>query len=140
MTTTPGSSTSTPSADASVQGDTQVLTPNYRLAVAIALLTLPLMWVQLGVGLLVFLFGLFLIYQTGSIRLAFTPSALEVYRGEGLLKTFPYDEWLAWKVFWPGVPILFYFKEVNSIHFLPVLFSPMQLRSQLEARCSGKDV
>jgi hypothetical protein len=32
--------------------------------------------------------------------------------------------------------VLFYFREVSSIHFLPILFSPSQLRSCLERHCS----
>ena len=111
------------------------LTPSYNLPIAIVLLSLPLLWVQLGTGLLVAVLGLFLLYQTTTIRLVFTTSALEVRRNAGLLKTFPYAEWQTWKIFWPPVPILFYFKEVNSIHFLPVLFSPEELRAQLEKHC-----
>ena len=116
---------------------TNILTPSYNLPIAIVLLSLPLLWIQLGIGLLIAVLGLFLLYQTTTIRLIFTPTALEVRRNEGLLKTFPYAEWQTWKVFWPAVPILFYFKEVNSIHFLPVLFSPEELQAQLENYCGN---
>ena len=116
------------------------LTPSYNLPIAIVLLSLPLLWVQLGVGLLIAVLGLFLLYQTTTIRLIFTTTALEVRRNEGLLKTFPYTDWQTWKIFWPAVPILFYFKEVNSIHFLPVLFSPEELRAQLEKHCLDCEV
>lgn len=119
---------------------TNTLEPSYNLPIAIVLLSLPLLWVQLGIGLLVAVLGLFLLYQSATIRLVFTASALEVRRNEGLLKTFPYADWQTWKVFWPAVPILFYFKEVNSIHFLPVLFSPTELRAQLEKHCEGLEV
>ena len=108
------------------------LTPSYRLPIAIALLSLPLLFLQLWLGLLVAILGLFLIYQTTSIRLIFTTSALEVWRNQSILKTFPYADWQSWTVFWPSVPILFYFKEVNSIHFLPMLFAPEELRECLE--------
>ena len=114
---------------------TNALAPSYNLPIAIMLLSLPLLWIQLGIGLLVAVLGLFLLYQTSTIRLIFTSSTLEVRRNEDLLKTFPYADWQSWKIFWPTVPILFYFKEVNSIHFLPVLFSPEELRTQLEEHC-----
>lgn len=114
---------------------TDTLTPSYNLPIAIVLLSLPLLWVQLVIGILVAVLGLFLLYQTTTIRLIFTATALEVRRNESLLKTFPYADWQTWKVFWPAVPILFYFKEINSIHFLPVLFSPDELRAQLEKHC-----
>lgn len=108
------------------------LTPSYKLPVAITLLSIPLLFLQLGVGLFVALLGLFLLYQTTTIRLIFTDLALEVRRNEKILKTFPYADWESWTIFWPPVPILFYFKEVNSIHFLPMLFSPIELRENLE--------
>ena len=95
------------------------------------LLSLPLLFVQLVAGIVWALLSLFLLYQTTAIRLTFTPTALEVSRNDSLLKTFPYAEWESWKIFWPPVPILFYFKEVNSIHFVPVLYDPAQLREQL---------
>ncbi|HBB34665.1 MAG TPA: DUF3119 domain-containing protein, partial [Cyanobacteria bacterium UBA9273] len=40
-----------------------------------------------------------------------------------------------WRIFWPQLPILFYFKEIKSIHFLPILFDPKQLNTCLEQRC-----
>ncbi len=108
------------------------LTPSYKLPIAITLLSIPLLFFQLGIGLFVALLGLFLLYQTTTIRLIFTDVALEVRRNEKILKTFPYIDWENWTIFWPPVPILFYFKEVNSIHFLPMLFSPTELRENLE--------
>lgn len=111
------------------------LNPSYRLPIGIVLLSLPVLFIQLGLGLALALLGLFLLYQSTTIRLVFTPTDLEVRRNDRLLKTFPYAEWLNWQVFWPSVPILFYFKEVNSIHFLPVLFDPQQVRECLDTYC-----
>lgn len=110
---------------------TTTLTPSFKLPIAMVLLSLPLLFVQLVAGIVWALLSLFLLYQTTAIRLTFTPTALEVSRNDSLLKTFPYAEWESWKIFWPPVPILFYFKEVNSIHFVPVLYDPAQLREQL---------
>lgn len=109
------------------------LAPSYRLPIAIVLLSLPILFWLRGLGIAIALLGIFLLYQSTTIRLAFTDTALEVWRLEKRLKTFPYEDWQTWKVFWPSVPILFYFKEVNSIHFLPVLFSPQALREHLDA-------
>lgn len=108
------------------------LTPSYKLPVAITLLSVPVLFIQLGIGIFLAVLGLFLLYQTNSIRLVFTESALDVRRNENLLKTFPYADWESWTIFWPPVPVLFYFKEVNSIHFLPMLFSPGELQGCLE--------
>ncbi len=110
---------------------TTTLAPSFKLPIVMVLLSLPLLFVQLVAGIIWAVFSLFLLYQTTAIRLTFTPIALEVSRNDSLLKTFPYADWESWKVFWPTVPILFYFKEVNSIHFVPVLYDPSQLREQL---------
>ena len=119
-----------------VSAEAVTLSPSYKLAVAIVLISLPLFFLQIWIGGIVAILGLFLLFQTNSIRLLFTPTALEVRRNENLLKTFPYAEWESWKIFWPPVPILFYFKEINSIHFLPVLFDPEELRDHLQTHCS----
>ncbi|CBN58587.1 DUF3119 family protein [Kamptonema animale CS-326] len=115
------------------------LTPSYAIPLILVGISLPLLLVQKVVSLAIALFGLFLMYQAATIRLKFTDTALDVYRKEDLIRRFPYQEWLNWRVFWPAVPILFYFKEVNSIHFLPVLFDPKMLQACLEQRCPRKD-
>ncbi|MGB3296244.1 MAG: DUF3119 family protein [Phormidesmis sp.] len=128
-----------PSASSSaVSTASTVLTPNYKLSIAIlaiALLVLLLPVKTGGAGIVLILLGTFLLYQSATIRLSFTDTVLEVQRGDCILKTFPYADWQTWKIFWPAVPVLFYFKEVNSIHFLPVLFSPEELLACLETYC-----
>ena len=56
------------------------------------------------------------------------------------LRRFPYDQWLSWRLFAPWLPGLFYFRETQSIHFLPILFSPKVLREQLELRVGALEV
>jgi Protein of unknown function (DUF3119) len=108
------------------------LQPKYTIPIAIViaamLVAIVLPWIGLGLGI----FGLFLSIQTTLIKLKFTQMALEVYRGSNLIRTFPYSEWENWEIFWQPVPILFYFKEVNSIHFLPIIFDSQMLRTCLE--------
>lgn len=129
MTTTPASS---PSVAAS---ETVQLAPSYTLSLALVALAIPLLFVQIWVSGAIALFGLFLLIQTVTLRLLFTDTALDVYRGETIIRQFPYQEWQNWRIFWPQVPILFYFKEINSIHFLPILFDPKMLKVCLEQRC-----
>jgi hypothetical protein len=62
----------------------------------------------------------------------FTTTDLEVYRSQEMFRTFPYQDWQDWQVFWVAFPVLFYFKEVKSIHFLPVLFDAQMLKVCLE--------
>lgn len=111
------------------------LAPSYTLPSVLTIAAIPVLLVQVWVGGVIALFGLFLMFQAVTLRLQFTDTALDIYRGKTLIRRFPYQAWLAWRIFWPGVPILFYFKEVNSIHFLPILFDPKMLKTCLEQRC-----
>ena len=120
--------------------DDVVLAPRFWLPLAVVVLglaVLPLAWLwaaALWLGLVLSLFGLFLLVQSALLRLAFSDDALLVWRQQTLLRRFPYSDWLGWKLFWPGVPVLFYFREQKSIHLLPVLFDATALRQQLETR------
>jgi Protein of unknown function (DUF3119) len=111
------------------------LAPNYAIAIVLIAVALPLTWWQLWVGLPLLAFALFLLVQTNGIRLKFTALSLVVSRFGKEIRSFPYAEWEDWQIFWQPLPILFYFREVNSIHFLPMLFDPQQLRTCLEQHC-----
>lgn len=111
------------------------LAPSYKIPLVLIIAALPLAFVQKWVSLAIAILGVFLLIQTLTIRLRFTETALEVYRLEKLLRNFPYQDWLNWEIFWSPIPILFYFKEIKSIHFLPIIFDPKMLRSCLENNC-----
>lgn len=129
MTTTPS-----PSKDTALPPGTVQLNPSYRIPITLVAIALPLFLLQPWVSGVIAVFGLFLLYQTATLRLWFTDTALEIYRGDTLIRQFPYQDWLNWEIFWSSIPILFYFKEVNSIHFLPILFDPTTLKACLEQR------
>jgi hypothetical protein len=120
--------------------DDVVLAPRFWLPLAVVVLglaVLPLSWLwgpAWWPGLVLSLFGLFLLVQSALLRLVFSDDALLVWRQETLLRRFPYSDWLGWRLFWPAVPVLFYFREQKSIHLLPVLFDATALRQQLETR------
>ncbi len=127
---------------------TVTLSPDYRLSLAVFAIGLGLIFVGnallfgsklfsliiLILGIIISLFSFFLILQTVIIRLTFTEDSLDVYRSEKRIRQFPYSDWSNWKIFWEPVPILFYFREVNSIHFVPFLFNPKQLKQCLEEK------
>ena len=115
------------------------LKPSYNIPVVLVIASIPLLLVQPVVGGVIGLFGLFLMFQAVTLRLQFTATDLDIYRGEKLIRRFPYQEWQNWRIFWNGIPILFYFKEIKSIHFLPILFDPKTLKSCLEERCPRID-
>jgi hypothetical protein len=128
--TVPVTSTASPLSASTVE-----LSPSYAIPLTLVLLSMPLVLVQIWVSLAIAVFGLFLLFQTVTLRLRFTETDLDIYRGETLIRRFPYKDWQNWRIFWTPFPILFYFKEVKSIHFLPILFDPKALQACLEARC-----
>jgi hypothetical protein len=112
--------------------DSVKLTPSYMIPIVIIAAAIPIAAIQIWVGLGIGVFGLFLAIQASIIKLEFTTTTLNVYRSSSVIRTFPYSEWENWVIFWQPVPILFYFKEVNSIHFLPVIFDAKMLLTCLE--------
>lgn len=111
------------------------LAPSYALPLALIAIAIPLALLKIWMGLAIAVFGLFLMFQAITLRLQFTDTALDIYRSENQIRRFPYQDWSDWRIFWTPVPILFYFKEVKSIHFLPIIFDPKTLQTCLEQRC-----
>ncbi|BAQ63997.1 DUF3119 family protein [Geminocystis sp. NIES-3709] len=120
-----------------LSSESVILAPNYRIPFVIIIGGIALSLLQIILGVVVTLFGIFLFIQANIIKLKFTSIALEVYRGEKNIRTFPYKEWENWAIFWQPVPILLYFKEVNSIHFIPIIFDPVALKECLEKYCKN---
>jgi hypothetical protein len=115
-----------------------ILAPRVWLPLAVVALGLASLLLNLWLALLVSLFGLFLLIQSQVLRLQFSADALLVWRGETVLRHFPYSEWISWTLFWGPIPVLFYFREQQSIHFLPVLFDATSLREQLDRHVSAQ--
>ncbi|AFZ23704.1 Protein of unknown function (DUF3119) [Cylindrospermum stagnale PCC 7417] len=111
------------------------LKPSYNIPIVLVIVAIPLLLVQPWVGSAIAFLGLFLLFQAATLRLQFTATDFDLYRGEKLIRRFPYQEWQNWRIFWNRIPILFYFKEINSIHFLPIIFDPNTLKTCLEERC-----
>jgi len=116
------------------------LSPHYGVGLAVVVLGLaalalqPLWSPAPLLTLAISGFGLFLLLQTSLLRLEFSHDALLVRRQDALLRRFPYSEWKSWRLFWTGLPALFYFREERSIHLLPMLFDADTLQSQLRQR------
>lgn len=120
----------------SVNIENVILPPSYNIPIFLVLVAIPIVIIQPIIGIVIALFGLFLMFQAVLIKLKFTPTTLEVYRSDRLIRTFPYEEWENWAIFWQPLPVLLYFKEVKSIHFLPIIFNPKTLKECLEKYCS----
>ncbi|MGF1673768.1 MAG: DUF3119 family protein [Rivularia sp. (in: cyanobacteria)] len=116
------------------------LKASYNIPIVLIIGSIPLLLIQQFVaGGIIALLGLFLMYQAVTLRLQFTATDLDIVRGDNLIRRFPYSEWQNWRIFWDLIPILFYFKEIKSIHFLPILFNPKTLKACLEERCPRID-
>lgn len=116
-----------------------ILSPSFAIPIGLGAIAVPLYWVSLWAAVPVGLFAVFLAIQAATLRLHFSSVALELYRGEKQLRYFPYDQWTHWEIFFGPVPILFYFREIRSIHFLPILFNSGQLKSALATYCPKSD-
>lgn len=111
------------------------LKPSFAIPIVLVTMAIALLPFSKIGTLILGLLGLFLMIQTLRIKLQFTPKVLNVYNGKTVIRSFPYEEWINWRIFWTRLPILFYFREVNSIHFLPIIFDSKTLLSCLEKYC-----
>lgn len=115
--------------------ETIELAPSYKLPLVLVVSAPALSVVQAWLSLAIALFGLFLMFQAATLRLQFTATDLDIYRSSTLIRRFPYRDWQHWKILWKPVPIMFYFREIKSIHSLPILFDPKMLETCLEKNC-----
>ena len=129
-------------AGASATGDDGEVTlaPRFWVPLGVAVLAAPLLALTsrwggaLWGGLAVLAFAAFLALQAAILRLRFSADALLVLRSGTEIRRFPYGDWLSWRLFFPSLPVLFYFREVRTPHLLPMLFDATALRAQLEQR------
>ena len=76
-------------------------------------------------------FSFFLLLQTFTLRIKITNEAFVVLQLGKEIRTFPFNNWISWKLFFPTIPVIFYFREKSSPHLLPILFNPKQLKNEL---------
>lgn len=92
----------------------------------------------------------FLAFQATRVKFIFGPDALEVRIGNaesenkfvGGENKWAYDTFTNWEFWWPGFPILVYFKETQTkpegqIHFFPVIFNGKQVYDVMVERCGS---
>lgn len=94
--------------------------------------------------------GAFLAIQASRVRFIFDDEALEVVIGAQADKTenafvggenrWTYDSFVNWEFWWPGFPVLVYFKETQTkpegqIHFFPLIFNGKQVYDVMVERC-----
>ena len=121
------------------------ISPRAWVATGVLIISIVSGIIYVPAGLVLAIFSIFLFIQTAILQLTFSADALLVTRRSWgapavEIKRFPYKEWQYWQIFWPRFPVLFYFSEINSINFLPMLFNANHLQSELKQRIgpSGK--
>ena len=118
------------------KNDSICLSPSPRLPLLICVLGLALLPLPLHPwpSLVVSSFGGFLLLQAYTLRIEFTKEALVVSQLGRELRRFPFENWLAWRILFPALPGILYFREKASPHLLPILFDPVNLENQLRLR------
>ena len=119
-----------------------ILSPSHQLPLLITasgalILPLPLSpWPSIIISS----FGLFLLLQSFTLKLKFTREDLIVLQFGKEIRRFPFKNWIAWKIFLPQLPGIFYFREEASPHLLPILFDPKELESQLKSKVGDLEI
>jgi len=110
------------------------LAPSPRLALFICLIGLPFYPLSSWLTLVICAFGGFLLLQTYTLRIIFSKDALAVFQLGREIRRFPFKSWLAWRILFPKLPGILYFREEASPHLLPILFDRLALENQLRLR------
>ncbi|KAG2440953.1 hypothetical protein HXX76_003806 [Chlamydomonas incerta] len=101
-----------------------------------------------GLGGFLGLLGIFLTIQATRIRFVFDDTGLEVLRAGkesdnvivGGRNRWEYSSFVNWEFWFPGFPVLVYFKETQTkpegqVHFFPIIFNGKQLYEAMVERC-----
>ena len=113
--------------------DTEILSPSYQLPIILIFLSFMLLFLNIGFWptIISASFSFFLLLQAFTLRIKITKDDFVVLQLGKVIRTFPFENWIAWRMFFPYFPIIFYFREKSSPHLLPILFNPEQLKNKL---------
>tara|TARA_Y100000589_G_scaffold281920_2_gene279123 strand:+ start:2209 stop:2610 length:402 start_codon:yes stop_codon:yes gene_type:complete len=113
--------------------NSEIISPYYQLPIILIFLSFMLLFLNIGIWptVLSASFSFFLLLQAFTLRLKITNNELIVLQLGKEIRRFPFSNWISWKLFFPNIPGIFYFREKESPHLLPILFNPTQLKSQL---------
>ncbi|KAG1667774.1 hypothetical protein FOA52_010811 [Chlamydomonas sp. UWO 241] len=149
-------------APARVVRPTIVLKPSFNIPITLLAICggdIALQGVNAG-AVIAGILGVFLTVQATRVKFVFDDEALEVVIGgkvaEGELEDaeetdnvftggqnrWTYDSFVNWEMWWPGFPILFFFKETQTtpegqIHFFPIIFDGKELYDVAVERCGN---
>ena len=110
------------------------IAPSFQLPIILIVLSFSLLFLKIGSfpTIISASFSFFLLLQSFTLRIKITKDDFIVLQLGKEIRRFPFKNWLTWKLFLPGLPGIFYFREKSSPHLLPILFNPEELRSKLK--------
>ena len=113
--------------------DSVTIAPSFQLPIILILLSFSLLFLQIGSipTIISASFSFFLLLQSFTLRIKISKDDFIVLQLGKEIRRFPFKIWLTWKLFFPSLPGIFYFREKSSPHLLPILFNPEQLRDCL---------
>ena len=122
--------------------DSVTIAPSFQLPIILIFLSFMLLFLGIGIWptIVSASFSFFLLLQAFTLRIKITKEAFIVLQLGKEIRTFPFKNWISWKLFLPQLPGIFYFREESSPHLLPILFNPKQLQKELLNRVESLEI
>ena len=122
--------------------DPVIISPSFQLPLILIALSFMLLFLKIGIWptIISASFSFFLLLQAFTLRIKITKEDFVVLQLGKEIRTFPFKNWIAWKLFLPSLPGIFYFREKSSPHLLPILFNPVQLKNELSDKVKSLEI
>ena len=122
--------------------DSVTISPSFQLPIILIVLSFMLLFLNIGIlpTIVSASFSFFLLLQAFTLRINITKEDFVVLQLGKEIRRFPFKNWIAWKLFLPDLPGIFYFRETNSPHLLPILFNPKQLKEELLKKVDSLEI
>ena len=122
--------------------DSVTISPSFQLPIILIVLSFMLLFLNIGIWptIVSASFSFFLLLQAFTLRINITKEDFIVLQLGKEIRRFPFKNWIAWKLFLPDLPGIFYFRETNSPHLLPILFNPKQLKEELLKKVDSLEI
>ena len=113
--------------------DPVTISPSFQLPIILIFLSFMLLFLNISIWptIISASFSFFLLLQSFTLRIQISKEDFIVLQLGKEIRRFPFKNWLAWRLFLPKLPGIFYFREKSSPHLLPILFDPNQLQNEL---------
>ena len=122
--------------------DQVTISPSFQLPLILIFLSFMLLFLNITIWptIISAAFSFFLLLQSFTLRIQITKEDFIVLQLGKEIRRFPFKNWLAWRIFLPKLPGIFYFREKSSPHLLPILFDPNQLKSELLKKVASLEI